>query len=200
MNLYSYCGNNPLSFTDPTGLFFNSIVTKLRSRLGKLRTKYGVLRSIREGLNFMEGDWIREHGLSGRLKTELLHVNSLVKTQEHFNFNSIRQIEDPSESNAYLHAHFSASMTRVFGIVEAKKFLDAHEMYTPGITFLTDKSTIMDLYNNMIGMALVTAAYNEGKTTGEIISTALQQGLLITSLDDPRIEKYRKFFSDKCRK
>ena len=55
----------------------------------------------------------------------------------------------------------------------------------------------MDLYNNMIGRAVVTAYYNQGKSTGQIIKEALNQGLLITNLNDPRIEKYSEYFNKK---
>jgi hypothetical protein len=97
--------------------------------------------------------------------------------------------EDGTVSNAYLHAYWSAYITREGGIMLAKEYTDLHEAGR-GQSLEYGSYGRMDLYNNLIGRALATAAFAKEMTISELLEYAVAHNLLATHPRDPKLKKF----------
>ena len=81
----------------------------------------------------------------------------------------------------------------------AKEYTDLHEA-NRGQDFSYGTQGRMDLYNNMIGRALASAAFTKDMTVSEILEYAMKHNLLATHPMDPKLINFdpSKWFN-KCK-
>jgi regulator of protease activity HflC (stomatin/prohibitin superfamily) len=80
-------------------------------------------------------------------------------------------------------------MTRYGGSTLAQTYTDMHES-DRGQSFEYGSSARMDIYNNLIGRALATAEFAKNMSVSELLEYALNNNLLATSRDDPKLSNF----------
>jgi RHS repeat-associated protein len=197
-NLYGYARNNPLTFTDRSGM---GSLFEFEYRVFQERTERERQMKARERLGADPG---RDAAPSGRVSVADLFLALAFKNKGPgevrvgvsmlWTVRAVRAVQKEAYSeaarvardwapdsrrhndwvDAFRHAYFSYRLTQEIGDKAAKGWGDAHERSVPNPT----RETAMDLWNNAVGRELARDPANLGRDAASVIFDAYRNGLL----------------------
>ena len=170
LNLYHYAGNNPLRYTDPTGLS----TQQLYNNLGiDTQEKVDAFRLIGLGANRLNN-----------IRTDRLNAGAAYAQQHNLVDSNGQLSATDNEADAYRHFTLNVMLKNAFGYNNAKKIGDNHEKYGSS-GFGGDKASLMDLWNNSLARKM--SKDNPFKSPDDLWNDALSQGLPVTDINDQRL-------------
>jgi len=146
-NLFSYCINSPIIYTDKNGCYVDQLIRTYSKKIDKWLDEE-IPNIIGMYVNSDERKLIMKHPIAAIAALQARKVSFEV-TAAIFgpNWNS-----DDTRENAFKHCLWNALMAHSIGADLAKEFGDAHES---GMMESYPQSTSMDLHNNLMGYMLV---------------------------------------------
>jgi hypothetical protein len=152
MNMFSYCGNDPINNIDPSGHgpldTIKNALNKAKYKINK--AKYKINETVVDVTRDIIDDSLNDEKMSSKIK--LIEefggywyekANNYTKERYGDKWN-----EDNTEANAFKHAMWNAIMTLKMGAEKAKEYADAHE--APNINDYPEQCE-MDFHNNQLG-------------------------------------------------
>jgi RHS repeat-associated protein len=196
LNLYAYVHNDPMNFTDPSGL---ETIIVTGSRFPGRSTSTA---SMSQSMSSPKGDPEKSNRKKKRSQASCPRVavvpgipgaSGLPNVVFHFPINAARANELASQArlamiakfgygadahntvaDAYRHAYWSFTMTRTFGSTVAELFSNAYEVSNPN----PPSEQFMDLVNNAVGRALAEDPAFANMTPEQALDFALKNKCL----------------------
>ena len=175
-NWYVYCGNNPVAFVDPSGMKAYWGNPRIQN-IAELAHNLFAVDPIRIGIAIHNSNQARDAG---------------VKYAEEYNlYEGDQLITWDNEADAYRHFIWNAMMTDSIGSYAAKIIAGNHEWVSysqkkveGGIVYNVNVASLMDINNNLKGVAYAIAHPNMDKD--ELFKLASKNGDIITSLEQAK--------------